>query len=260
MLPRLAKTVMPNLHSHAFIRVFIFITEAPTDSSDSTCANAPDPSDPAQPLTPPPPLECPLQNTHPPRVENMSIPPHRHSFHGRRQQVGFRGGRRDRGKREGGRGGPAAHVIPPPVLESLGKLSVSAAKSSRNNGEPEDLSKYRDGHLAEVKDQLGQALLDESGKTSHQETKPEPHVLSHDTQTGARKQGARHEREKGRRYGPRGPPYSHWHERNAQWDNGGNVHHHHLRGATGHRTGHYRGNGKSWYQRTESELRKEGVL
>ncbi|XP_026990530.2 E3 ubiquitin-protein ligase RNF25 isoform X4 [Tachysurus fulvidraco] len=247
----------PEAESNRFL---IHINDAPADSSDPTCANAPDPSDPAQPLTPPPPPECPLQNTHPPRLDNMSTPPHRHTFHGRRQQVGFRGGRRDRGKREGGRGGPAAHVIPPPVLESLGKLSVSAAKSSRNNGEPEDPSKYRDGHLAEVKDQLGQALLDESGKTSRQETKPEPLVLPHDTQTGARKQGARQEREKGRRYGPRGPTYGHWHERNAQWDNGGNIQHHHLRGATGHQTGHYRGNGKNWHQRTESELRKEGVL
>lgn len=156
-----------------------------------------------------------------------------------------------------------AHAVPVPVLENLAKLSVSAAESSRNSGAPQDASEQGNGHLVEVKEQLNQALGDESIETSHQEpseSKHEQHAMSDNAETGARERGVRQERERGRRYGPRGPPYSHWHERNAQWENGGNVHHHHHRGARGHRAGHHRGNGKNWHQRTESELRKEGVL
>lgn len=170
----------------------------------------------------------------------------------------FRGGRRDRGKGGGGRGGRAPHAVPPSVLENLTKLSVSAVEGSRNNGAPQDTSEHADRHLDKVKEQPRQALGDESVETSQQETpdsKYEQHVGSDSAQTRVRGRGTRQERDRGRRHGPRGPPYSHW---NAQWDNGGNVHHHHYRGARGHRAGHHRG--KSWYQRTESELRKEGVL
>ncbi|XP_058267833.1 E3 ubiquitin-protein ligase RNF25 isoform X1 [Hemibagrus wyckioides] len=248
----------PEAESNRFL---IHINDVPTDSSDPICTNAPDPAQALPP--PPPPPEGPNQNPRPAPVENTSHPPHRQAPHGRRQQAGFRGGRRDRGKGEGGRGGHAAHAVPPPVLENMAKLSVSASESSRSNGAPEDTREHRDGHLAVVKDQPRRALVEVTGKTSHEETpgsKHEQHVPLDSAQTGARERGSRQDRERGRRYGPHGPSYSHWHERNAQWDNGGNVHHHHLRGARGHRTGHYRGNGKSWHQRTESELRKEGVL
>lgn len=178
----------------------------------------------------------------------------------------FRGGRRDRGKGGGGRGGHAARVVPLPVLENtLAKLSVSAAESSRNGGALQATSEHRDRHLVEVKEQPRRALGDKSVETSHQETpesKHEQDVTSDGAQTGARERGTREERAGGRRHGPRGPLYSHWHERNPQWDNSGNVHHyrHHHRGARAPRAGHHRGNGKSLYQRTESELRKEGVL
>ncbi|MCI4384711.1 hypothetical protein PGIGA_G00041890 [Pangasianodon gigas] len=252
----------PEAESNRFL---IHINHAPADSSDPASADAPDP-DSAQPPPHPLPPEGSNQNPRPPRAENASCPPHRrapHAPYGRRQQVEFRGGRRDRGKGGGGRGGHMAHAVPPPVLENLAKLSVSAAESSRNGGAPQDTSEHGDGHLVEVKEPPRRALGDESAETSHQETpesKLEQHVASDGAQTGARERGTRQERDRGRRQGPRGPPYSHRHERNAQWDNGVNVHHHHHRGARGHRASHHRGNGKSWHQRTESEFRKEGVL
>ncbi|MCJ8738936.1 hypothetical protein PDJAM_G00041470 [Pangasius djambal] len=258
----------PEAESNRFL---IHINHAPAVSSDLASTDAPDP-DSAQPLPQPLPPDGSNQNPRPLRAENTSCPPHRraphvphapHAPHGRRQQMEFRGGRRDRGKGGGGRGGHVAHAVPPPVLENLAKLSVSAAESSRNGGAPQDTSEHRDRHLVEVKEQPRRALADESVETSHQETpetKPEQHVTSDGAQTGARERGTRQERDRGRRQGPRGPPYSHRHERNAPWDNGGNVHHHHHRGARGHRASHHRGNGKSWYQRNESEFRKEGVL
>lgn len=172
----------------------------------------------------------------------------------------FRGGRRDRGKGGGGRGGHGAHAVPPSVLENLAKLSVSAADSSRDSGAPQDTSEHGDGHVVDVKELPRQALGDES-ETSHQETQESKHeqqVTSDGIQTGAGEQGMRQERDRGRRLGPRGPSHSRWHDRNAPLDNGGYVHHH--RGARGHWAGHHRGNGKSWHQRTDSELRKEGVL
>ncbi|XP_053475082.1 E3 ubiquitin-protein ligase RNF25 [Ictalurus furcatus] len=251
----------PEAESNRFL---IHINHAPTDSSDPACVHAPD-TDSAQQLSPPPPPppECSNQNPQPLRAENRPCPSHRrapHAPHGRRPQVEFRGGRRDRGKGGGGRGG---HAVSPPVLENLAKLSMSAAESSRNSGAPQDTSEHGDGRLAEAKEQPRQALGDESVEMSREEmneSKHEQHVTSGGAQTGARERGTRQDRDRGRRHGPRGPPYSHWHERNAQWDNGGNVHHHHHRGTRGHRGGHYRGNGKSWHQRTESELRKEGVF
>lgn len=175
----------------------------------------------------------------------------------------FRGGRRDRGKRGAGRGGHVTHAVPLPVLENLAKLSMSAAESSRNNSAPQDTSEQGNRHLVEVKDQPIQALGDEDIETSNQEpsdSKHEQHVMSDNAQTGARERGMRQERDWGRKHRPRGPPYSHWHERNAQWENGGNVHHQHHRGVRGHRAGLLRGNRKSWHQRPESELMKEGVL
>lgn len=170
----------------------------------------------------------------------------------------FRGRRRDLGRRGGGRGGHIAHVVPLPVLENLAKLSMSAAESSRNNRAPKDTSEQGIRHLDEVKEQPIQALGDKDIETSPREpseSKHEQHVMSDNAQTRARERGTRQERDQGRRHGP---PYGHWYERNTHWENGGNVHHH--RGVRGHRAGHHRGNGKSWHQRPESELMKEGVL
>lgn len=257
--------VVTALACHLFTMVF-FISKASADSSDSGCADAPDP-DSVQPLPPPLSPECSNQNSRPSQVENTSCPSHRHAPpapqapRGRRQQWEFKGGRRDRGKGGGGRGGHRAQAVPPPVLENLAKLSVSAAESSRNSGALQD-TKHGDRRLVVIKELPRRALGNESVETSQQET-PESNQEQHVTdgvQPGARERRMRQEQDRGRRHGAHGPPYSHWHERNAQWDNGGYIHHHRHRGARGHRAGHHRGNGKNWHQRTESELRKEGVL
>ncbi|KAM9456723.1 E3 ubiquitin-protein ligase RNF25 isoform 2-T2 [Clarias gariepinus] len=249
----------PEAESNRFL---IHINHAPADSSDSACADASDP-DSAQILPPPPlPPACSNQNPRPPRAENAAYPSYRRALwgsHGRRQQGEFRGGRRDRGKGGGGRGGHAAHAVPPCVLENLTKLSVSVAESSRNSEAPQDASRNLDRHLVKVIEEAVPALEDERVETSLQDA-PESKHEQQAVSNRARERGTGQERDRGRRHGPRGPPYSHWHERNSQWDNGGNVHHHHHRGARGQRAGHHRGNGKSWHQRTESEFKKEGVL
>lgn len=175
----------------------------------------------------------------------------------------FRGGKRDRGRRGGGRGGHAAHTVPPPVLKNLAKLTVSTAGCTRNNGALQNTSEQRDRHPVEVKDQLRQALGGESVETSQQDAQggeQEQHVVADSIQTGARERATRLDRDGGRKYGPCGPPNGYWHERNAEWDNGGIVYHHHHRGTRGHRRGQHRGNRKSWHQRAESGLRKEEVL
>ncbi|TSQ24019.1 hypothetical protein Baya_11586 [Bagarius yarrelli] len=219
--------------------------QASSDSSATPCTDALDPPIPAQSLSPPPLSECSDQNPLPPPVENKSNLPHHPAPHGRRQQPEFRGGRRARG------GGHAAHMVPPPVLENLARLSVSSAENSRNFE-----AQLGDGHSA----QLRQAFGDEHVRTDHQETPgaKHEHATSDITETGAKERGTRQEHERGRRYGPRRPPYSHFQERSTQWDNGGNIHY--YRGARGHRAGPHRGTWKRSRQRTENELRKEGVL
>ncbi|XP_022532979.1 E3 ubiquitin-protein ligase RNF25 isoform X2 [Astyanax mexicanus] len=276
----------PEVESNRFL---IHINETPVDS-DSTCSDATNPES-SRPLPAVPP-ECPSQ-TPAPQAQHSSHHSHRRAPHYRRQHGEFRGGRRGRG-RGGGRNEPPFQGIPAPVVENLTKLNISSAESSQNHIQNSLLPQNNDlpaesteqGHSLEPKANSGQTstFRKTAGEicvgTCHQDTLAEGHeqqtsqtnlnITEDSTQpivTDGQQQ--RVPRDRGRRHGPRGPPYGQWHERIPRGDGGGNA----YRGGRGHRArgggfshhhhrggGPYRGTGKVMHPKTETEFKKEGVL
>ncbi|XP_072549517.1 E3 ubiquitin-protein ligase RNF25 [Salminus brasiliensis] len=281
----------PEAESNRFL---IHINDAPVDS-DGTFPEVPNPES-SRPL-PSVPLECPSQ-TPTPQAQHGSTHSQRRAPHGRRQHWEFRGSRRGRG-RGGGRSGPPSHGIPPPVVEHLAKLGISSADSSQNLIQNSLLPQNNDlpaesterGHSPEPKadgdqtgpsgkpageESVGTSQRDTSGdKREQQISQTNSNVPDDGAQTVVTDgQQQRGRRDRGRRYGPRGPPYLQWHERTPrgsnQWDSAAGMYHH--RGGRGHRArgggfsqhhrggGLYRGTGKGIHPKTETEFKKEGVL
>lgn len=274
----------PEAESNRFL---IHINEAPADS-ESTSSDALNP-DSSQPL-PSVPSECPSQAPAP-QAQHSSTHSHsqRRAPHYRRQHGEFRGGRRGRG-RGGGKSEQPFQGDPPPVVENLAKLNISLAESSHNHIQNSLLPLNNDlpaesteqAHSLEPKANSDQTDLsgkpadevceDTSGDRREQHTgQTNLNIGEASTQpvvTDGHQQ--RDHRDRGRRYGPRGPPYGQWHERIPRGDGGGNAYHH--RGGRGHRGrggglshhhrggGHHRGTGKGMHPKTETEFKKEGVL
>ncbi|XP_062874701.1 E3 ubiquitin-protein ligase RNF25 [Trichomycterus rosablanca] len=259
----------PEAESNRFL---IHINEVPAEPTDAPCTDAPN-SEP----TAPPPLPSPesLNPAPLPRAESTSRESQRRPY-GRRPHCDYKGGKGGRGR--GGRrgGGPAPYRTAQPVVDGLAKLRLSSetesgpTKCSMPTQNSDDCVERRE--LSVELNQPVKPVVEECITSSDQES-PEPeHELPVDPNVSADavqpvkpdRQLESENRERGRRHGSHRPPYSDRHDRNAPRDNSGSAYH--YRGGRGHRargagfSNHYRGRGKGFQQRTESDFRKEGVL
>ncbi|XP_017552901.2 E3 ubiquitin-protein ligase RNF25 isoform X1 [Pygocentrus nattereri] len=283
----------PEAESNRFL---IHINDVPADS-DTTCPDAPSP-EPSQFLPSAPP-DCPGQ-TPVPQAQDVSAPTQRRARDGRRIQGEFRGGRRGRGKGGGRSEQLPHETPLPVVEKftqmsvSSSESNHSLPKNSLlpQNNEPHSESAEQGPPLEPRADkdqtsQSGKQTGEECFATSQQDISG----VKHDQQTrhsnlnvaedaaqtiateGRQDPGPR---DRGRRHGPRAPQYGQWHDRiprsSNQWDSAGRAYHHHQRGGRANRArgagfghhhrggGPHRGTGKGMHPKTETELKKEGVL
>lgn len=231
------------------------LSKVPADSPDGT--DTPNPA----PTAPPSPCPASLNPAALPRAESTS----QHRPYGRRPRGDFKGGRGGwgRGSRRG-RGGPASHRTAEPVADRLSKLGLSPATDGsltkcRRDTQSRDVCVEPREHSEEsVKPGVEECITPSDRDSPGPE---DPNVSTEAVQPlSSDQQHESESRERGRRRnGPHGR-----HERDAARDHSGSVYHYNRgRGHRARGTGfssHYRGRGKGFQQRTESDFRKEEVL
>uniref|UniRef100_A0AAR2KD58 E3 ubiquitin-protein ligase RNF25 n=1 Tax=Pygocentrus nattereri TaxID=42514 RepID=A0AAR2KD58_PYGNA len=258
----------PEAESNRFL---IHINDVPADS-DTTCPDAPSP-EPSQFLPSAPP-DCPGQ-TPVPQAQDVSAPTQRRARDGRRIQGEFRGGRRGRGKG----GGRSEQFLP---KNSLLPQNNEPHSESAEQGPPLEPRADKD-QTSQSGKQTGEECFatsqqDISGVKHDQQTRHSNLNVAEDAAQTIATEGRQDPgpRDRGRRHGPRAPQYGQWHDRiprsSNQWDSAGRAYHHHQRGGRANRArgagfghhhrggGPHRGTGKGMHPKTETELKKEGVL